>query len=107
MIDFFHLQISPLNVNRKIDSNEHNDLCDELSAIASGKNIPRLVCDMMGGDGNESAAVHIKNVENLYVIANNNKIEEKTPTNSTPTKETTEKTEKKKKHRRNRNFHNK
>lgn len=105
MIDFFlSTLISPLNINHKIDTNEHDDLCDELSGIAFGKNIPRLVCDIFGGDGSQSAALHIKNVEKLFVIANNKNIDGTTPTNSTPTEETKEK---KKKYRRNRDFRNK
>lgn len=72
-------------MNVKIDASEHDDLHDGLSGIASSKSIPRLVCDLLGGgDGSEPAALHIKNVEKLYVITNNKKADDTTPTNNTP-----------------------
>lgn len=102
----FHRKISPLNVNRIPETNEQDDLNDEVSAIESAKNIPRLLYDLCGGDGTESAALHIKNVEKLFVITNNKKLDEATPMNSTPAPPPPPQ-EKKKKHRRNRYNRNK
>lgn len=73
----FALNFSPLNVNRKIVAHENGDSFDEALAITD-KNIPRLICDMFG-DGNQSANLHITNVQKMYVIANNKRTDETPP----------------------------